>query len=1048
MPPPVPRGVTPFFEGTSMSPTELFIKRPVMTTLLSVGMLLFGVMGYIFLPTSNLPSIDYPTIQVTASLPGASPDTMSASVATPLEKQFSGIDGLSSMSSVNILGQTTITLQFALSRTIDDAALDVQSAIAATKLPSGMPQPPTYKKINPTASPIFYIAMTSESLPLRTVNDYAQTFVARRLSMIKDVAQVQIYGEQKFAVRVQLSPKALAATGIGVNDVVAAVNSANTNLPSGNLDGRSANLTLKAEGQLMRARFYKPVIVAYRNGNPVRIGDLGSVVDSVEQTKTGTFWNGRQIIMLAIQPQPGANTIEVVNAIRKTLPQIREQIPAAVALHIIYDRSQTIRESVQDVKFTLFLAIALVVLVVFVFLKNISATVITSLALPMSLVTTFAVMYALNYSIDALSLMALTLAVGFVVDDAIVMLENIVRHMEMGKKPYDAAVDGAREIGFTIISMTLSLCVVFLPVVLMSGMVGRILNEFAVTITMAILVSGAVSLSLTPMLASRFLRHVVPAGGHAVHQKLGVFARAYDRLLVLALRHKFVTVLVFFATLWGSYHLFTISPKGFIPSEDRGLFICRVRADQGISFEAMKKKMIEAADIIDSDPDVTSAMPIVGSGSMNSGTIFARLKPIKERKRNADRIIADLRPKVTKIPGLQVFMSNPPPIDVGTRRTDAPYQFTLQGTDTRKLYAVADALTRKMMDLPQIRDVSNDLMMKNPEVNLEIDRDRAAVLGVSPEDIQNVLYSGFSSRQVSTIDAATDEYKVIVELEPSFQQTPESLAWLYVKSQSGSMVPLSEVTRLRRGFGPLQVNHSGQLPSVTVSFNTAAGVSLSEATAAVKALAARMVPPDVPARFEGTAEAFQSSIKSLLYLLLAAVAVIYLILGILYESFIHPLTILAGLPSAALGALAALHIFGAELNLYGFVGVIMLVGIVKKNAIMMIDFALAAERNENMDPQEAIHKGALTRFRPIMMTTISAFMGILPVALGYGAGGEARQPLGLAVCGGLIVSQAVTLLITPVIYVFFDRLRKGLSTRRTGDPAVPESPEPASTTIP
>lgn len=1009
-----------------------------MTTLVSVGMLLFGVMGYLFLPNSNLPAIDYPTIQVSASLPGASPETMSTSVATPLEKQFSAIDGLSSMSSTNITGQTSITLQFNLSRDIDSAAQDVQSAISAARLPSAMPSPPTYRKSNPTQSPVFFIMMYSDTMPLYQVNDYAQTLVARRLSTVKDVAQVNVYGEQKYAVRVQLDPTAMASVGVGMGEVVSAVQKSNTNLPSGTLDGEMGGLTIQAPGQLTKALQYRDIIVSYKNGNPVRLRDIGDAVDGAESEKSGTWWKDRQVLMLAIQTQPGANTIAVVDAIKKALPEIRTQVPAAITLQTVYDRSLTIRESLHDVQFTLLLAIILVVLVVFLFLRNIRATIITSLAVPMSLVTTFAVMYLLDYSLDALSLMALTLAVGFVVDDAIVMLENIVRHTEMGKKPMEAAIDGAREIGFTIISMTLSLCVVFLPVLLMSGMVGRILQEFAVTITVAILVSGFVSLSLTPMLASRFLgRYGHHREGEGPKRK-GILLTIYDKALVFALDNKILTILIFMGTLWGTFQLFGMVPKGFIPPEDRGIFMARARADQGISFAAMKGKMELAASIMGSDPDVTVAMPVLGRDASNSGFIVVRLKPMSQRKRSADDIIADLRPKVSGIPGLAVFMMNPPPIDVGTKRTEAAYQYTLQGTDTKKLYEVAENLTEEMRKLPEIMDVTNDLLLDNPEMEVVVDRDRARALGISPEDVQSILYSGFSSRQISTIDTASDAYKVIVELLPEYQKSPDVLSLLHVKSSSGALVPLSEISRIRRTFGPLQVNHSGQLPSVTVSFNTKPGVALSAATESVERLAAKMVPPDIPARFEGTVEAFKNSITSLLFLLLAAIAVIYLILGILYESFIHPLTILAGLPSAALGALAALLVFKAELNLYGFVGVIMLVGIVKKNAIMMIDFALAAERNEGMSAREAIHKGALTRFRPIMMTTIAAFMGILPVALGYGAGGDARRPLGLAVCGGLLVSQIVTLVITPVVYVFFDGLKNRLTGKKSKAPAFTE----------
>jgi HAE1 family hydrophobic/amphiphilic exporter-1 len=1020
--------------------TELFIRRPVMTTLVMLAILLFGVLGYRQLPVSDLPNVDFPTILVTANLPGASPETMASSVATPLEKQFSTIAGVDTMNSSSGLGLTQITLTFALDRNIDAAAQDVQAMItkAAPQLPPGMPTPPSFQKVNPADQPVLYMALHSTTQPLSLVDEYAQTFIAQRISMVTGVAQVQVFGSQKYAVRVRVDPDALAARGMGIDEVKTAIEQGNVNLPTGVLQGPRQAFTLETAGQLMDAAAYRPLIVAYRNGSPVRLQDIGRVVDSVENDKVASWYNDTRAIVLAIQRQPGTNTVEVVNSIRALLPALRAQIPASVDLAVLYDRSASIRDSVSDVKFTLLLAVCLVVMVIFLFLRNLSATVIPSLALPFSIVGTFAVMYLLGYSLDNLSLMALTLAVGFVVDDAIVMLENIVRHMESGEGVLEAALKGSKEIAFTIFSMTLSLAVVFLPVMFMGGVVGRLLHEFAVTIGAAILVSGVVSLTLTPMLCSRFLRP--PAAMRhgrlymASEKVFNVMVAAYDRTLTRVLRHRPATILLSFVLLGATIYLFVVIPKGFLPNEDTGAVFGFTEAVQGISFDDMGRHQQAVSRVVRSEPDIRSTMSSIGpSGpniASNSGRIFLMLKPREERK-SADEIIQNLRPKLAAIPGIRAFLQVLPPIRIGGQLTKSQYQLTLQGPDTDELYRLAPVLEAKMREIPGLQDVTSDLQIANPQLNVAIDRDKAKVTGLSAQQIEDALFSAYGTRQISTIFTPTNTYKVILELEPRFQENPSALSRLYVRSASGALVPLAAVTRQAPGLGPLLVNHLGQLPSVTVSFNLRPGVALGDAVAAVDKAARATLPATITTSFQGTAQAFQASLKGLGILLLMAILVIYIVLGILYESFIHPLTILSGLPSAGLGALVALLIFRMDLNLYGFVGVIMLVGIVKKNAIMMIDFALEAERKEGKGPQEAIHQGCLIRFRPIMMTTMAALMATLPIAIGFGAGAEARRPMGIAVVGGLLFSQLITLYLTPVAYVYLDELQ-GFLRRRWG----------------
>jgi len=1031
-----------------MNISETCIRRPVLTTLMTASLIVFGVFAYRLLPVAALPAVDFPTIQIIAQLPGASPETMAASVVSPIERQLSTIAGISSMNSSSSLGITQITIQFDLGRNIDGAALDVQTALAtaARLLPVEMTTPPTFRKVNPGDFPVLYVSLRSDTVPLSTVDDYAETVLAPQISQLPGIAQVLVYGAQKFAVRVQVDPTEAAARNISLNDVRDVVAKANSSTPVGTLTGPKQSVTLTATSAIEHAADYRDVVVTYRKGAPVKLNQIARVIDSVENDKIATWFNDARAIVLAIQRQPDANTVQVVDMVRDILPNLRVQVPPSVQMQPLFDRSISIRAAVTDVQETLAIAIALVILVIFLFLRKVSATIIPALAVPVSLIGTCAAMYAFGFSINNMTLLALTLSVGFVVDDAIVMLENIVRHVEGGMRPFEAALKGSREIGFTIISITFSLIAVFIPVLLMGGMVGRVFREFAVSISVAIVVSGFVSLTLTPMLCARVLK-----GYHGEKQNIllrnferlfELMLRAYEWTLDLVLRAKSIMLGLTLVTIGGTLWLYVVVPKGFFPTEDTGYVVGITEGSTDISFPALSVLQRRVADIVRKDPAVAYVNSTVGAGGPNtvgnSGRMLVALKPRKERDSLAT-ITARLRKNANIVPGIRIFFQPIQNINLGGKLDKSQYQYTLQSNDTATLYRLAPELRDKIAQIPGLLDVTTDLYIKNPQITIQVDREKSAVYGLSVDQVRQELYNAFGARQVATIYSPVNTYQVILEAQPEFQAGPDDLARIYLKTTNGTVVPLSAVTKFEPTVGPLQVNHQGQQPAVTISFNLAPGFSLGQAVDAIQNLEREQrLPATITTGFQGTAQVFQDSLRGQGILILAAIFAAYVVLGILYESFIHPITIISGLPSAGIGAILTLMLFRMDLSVIAMIGIVMLVGIVKKNAIMMIDFAIE-RRRVGLSAEAAIREAAMLRFRPIMMTTFAAIFGTLPIALGTGAGAELRQPLGVAVVGGLVLSQLLTLYITPVIYLYLDRFDRML--RRRLEPQLAEVQE-------
>ncbi len=1029
-----------------MNISRIFIVRPIATTVLVAAVIIFGLIAFRGLPVNELPNVDFPTISVTADLPGANPNIMATTVATPLERQFSQIAGIDSMNSVSSNGRTRVTLQFNLNRDIDAAAQDVQTAISQTlrRLPEGM-DPPTLRKINPADAPIMFLALTARTLPLPALDEFADTHIAQRFSMINGVAQVQVFGSQRYAVRVFLDPEAMSKRGLGLERVVGAIQNANSNLPSGVLQGTSRDFTVKSSATLQRAENFNSLIIAYKDGMPVRLSDVGRAVDGIENAKIKSWLNNERAIVLAVYRQPGANTVEVATKLRSLFSEIEASAPPGVRIHVVNDRSEFIQASIREVEFHLALSIFLVILVILVFLRNARSTLITALILPTSIIATFGVMYVLGYSLNNLSLMAIILAVGFVVDDAIVVLENITRHMEMGKDRMTAALEGAEEIGFTVLSMTVSLAAVFIPILFMEGMLGRLFREFAVSVGVAVLVSGVVSLSMTPMMCSLMLKaHGAEQHGRvymALERMFDAMRDWYGSTLRWTIQRPKLMLVGSILFLVFTVLLYQAVPQGFIPRQDTGVFFGNTRAPEGIPFTELEKRQALVSEIIQKNPNVEAVMSTAGQGTggvvgSNIGRIIVRLKPREERTVGADGVIQELRRSFAGgAQGLRVFMNNPPSIRIGGLISTSDYQLVLQGSNQKQLYEASQALEGRLRESRLLQDVNSSLELSNPEIQIDILRDRAAVLGVSPQQVESALYNAYGGRRISTLYGATDQYNVLLELDPKFQRDINALRSLFVQSSTGQMIPIQAVADIKMGVGPVSVSHYGQLLSVVLSFNLAPGLSIGDAVTHVKELAGETLPGGVSFSIAGNAQAFEEAFRTLPILLLITVIVIYMVLAILYEHYGHPITILTALPFAGFGALLMLLLAGQELNVFSFVGIILLVGLVKKNGIMMVDFAIQLEREKGMSAADAIVEASMVRFRPIMMTTMAAICATLPLALGTGTGSEMRQPLGIAVVGGLVFSQMLTLYVTPTFYVSMDRVTTFFRRRRGELPA-------------